>query len=114
MRTARLWSVIKSAVWRVPLTLFVLALVAFLINAWGIVTFGGVDRWVSWFQSHRLYFLLWRLLLYSITAYAWLPLRRRIVNAEADSATAVRLLRAEVAAMVAVVLIEALTFLHNP
>ena len=114
MRTSRLWPVFKSAAWRVPLLFFGLALVVFLINAWAIVAFGSIDRWVTWFQRHRLHFLLWRLLLYGVTAYAWLPLRRRIVTAEAGSATAARLLRAEVAAVIAVVLIEALTFLQSP
>jgi len=85
-----------------------------LVNAIGISTLGGAARWVSWLQGHRVYFLLWRVLLYGGTVFAWLPMRRRVLSAEADGTAAIRLLRAEVAAIAAVILIEAMTFFHGP
>ena len=114
MRITRLWPLLKSAVWGVWVTLFALVLLAFVIHVIGVTSLGDANRWVRWFQGHRLYFLLWRVLLYAITVYAWMPMRRRVLRAEADAAAAVRLLRVEVAAGVAVVLIEATAFFQTP
>jgi len=108
MPLARFSRIFKSAIWCVPATVFALGLLAFIVNAVGIWSLGGVDRWARWFQDHRVYFLLWRILLYGVTAYAWLPMRSRVLGAEPDAGTAARLIRAEVAAIVAVVLIESI------
>lgn len=113
MRITRLWPLLKSAVWGILVTLFALVLLAFVINAVSVASLGSTNRWARWIQGHRLYLLLWRVLLYAITVYAWIPMRRRVLSAEADAA-AVRLLRAEVAAGVAVVLIEATVFFQTP
>ena len=114
MPFARFSRIFKSAIWRVPATVFALGLLAFIVNAVGIWSLGGVGRWAGWFQDHRVYFLLWRILLYGVTAYAWLPMRRRVLSGEPDAGTAVRLIRAEVAAIVAVVLIEAMVLFQGP
>jgi hypothetical protein len=114
MRPARLLPFFKAAIWRFPAAVFAFGLLAFVVNAVGIGSLGGVSRWVRWFHDHRLHFLLWRILLYGVTVYAWLPMRRRVLSAEPGAATAVRLMRAEVAAIVAVALLEAIALFQGP
>jgi hypothetical protein len=114
MRSARCLPIFKSAIWRVSATVFVLGLLAFVVNTVGIWSLGGVSRWVRWFQDHRVYFLLWRIVLYGVTVYAWLPMRRRVLSGETDAGAGVRLIRAEVAAIVAVLLIEPMVLFQGP
>src|SRR5690349_17097183 len=92
--------------WRIPAAVLSLGLLAFLANIVGIWSLGGVARWMRWLHDHRMYFLLWRLLLYSATIYGWLSMRRRVLEVEPGTATAVRLLRVEVAGVVTLVLME--------
>jgi hypothetical protein len=91
-----------------------LGLLASCINALGIWSLGGLNNWVRWFQDHRPYFLLWRIVLYSATVYGWLRMRRRVLSTEPDTAAAARFMRAEFAAIAAVILIEAIVFLQGP
>ena len=113
MRGPRFRLICKPALWCFA-TIAASALLTFLVNAVGMMSLGGVRQWAHWFQDHRLYFLLWRILIYGITVYAWLAMRRRVLTAEPDGATAMRLLRAEVSAIVAVVLIEGVQLFQSP
>ena len=105
--------IFRHGIWRILAGALGLGLLALLVNAMGIWLLGGVNNWARWFQDHRVHFLVWRLCVYGVTVYGWLWMRRRIRLAEPDAAAAVRLIRTEVAAIAAVVLIEAIFLLHR-
>lgn len=71
---------------------------------------GEPPDWRQWLNEHGGLFLAWRVLLYSGTLWGWLWLRRRLRAREPDGAAAGRLWRAELAAVVAVLLLEASLF----
>jgi hypothetical protein len=89
--------------------LLVLALAA-AANVLGIYLFGSIAAWETWMRDHAGYFLVWRLLLYAMTIYGWLWMRRRLLAREPDHAT--RLRCAELAAVAAITLLEAGTLLQ--
>jgi hypothetical protein len=92
-------------------TLLVL-LAAVVANLIGINLAGGIEGWQAWLTTHSNHFLAWRLLLYVGTAYGWIWMRRRMLAREPDAATRRRLLRAEMAAVAAVVVLEFSPFLQ--
>ncbi len=81
-------------------------LAAVVTNVVGIQLAGSIDSWQAWLTAHSLHFLAWRLLLYTSTAYGWIWMRRRVLAREPDASTRRRLLRAELAAVVAVAALE--------
>ncbi|RSH69199.1 hypothetical protein [Stutzerimonas stutzeri] len=87
-------------------------LVAVAANLIGIHLSGGIEGWQAWLTTHSNHFLAWRLLLYVGTAYGWIWMRRRMLAREPDAATRRRLLRAELAAVAAVVVLEFSPFLQ--
>lgn len=87
-------------------TLLVVA-VAAEVNIAGIHMIGGVEGWQHWLQAHAGHFLVWRLCLYGATAYCWWWMRRRLLRRESSRETHRRLLRTEIAAVIAVVSLEA-------
>jgi len=91
--------------------LFVL-LVAVATNLIGIYLAGGIAGWQTWLTAHSNHFLGWRLLLYAGTAYGWIWMRRRVLAREPNASTRRRLLRAELAAVGAVVALEFSSFLQ--
>ncbi|WP_175927471.1 hypothetical protein [Burkholderia cepacia] len=94
------------------LGLIAIVTVAFLINAAGIRMAGDADHWVQWMHRHVNYFRAWRLLLYAGTAWGWWWMRRRLLAREPAPETRKRLLRLELAAVTALVLLEGSTWLH--
>lgn len=88
-------------------------LAAVAANLVGIHLSGGIDGWQAWLTAHSKHFLAWRLLLYAGTAYGWIWMRRRILAREPDAGTRRRLLRAEMAAVVAVAALELSPFLQT-
>ena len=95
---------------RVGLTLLwtaLLLIAAVAVNVVGIQIAGGIEGWQRWMAAQSGAFLAWRLLLYAATAWGWLWMRRRLRAREPERATGQRLLRAEVAAIVAVIVLEA-------
>jgi hypothetical protein len=78
-------------------------LVAAGINLVGISIVGDVSAWGRWLDDHAGYFLIWRLCLYGAVCYGWLRMRRRLSQ---DADTRQRLIRAEIGAVVAVLLLE--------
>jgi len=52
------------------------------------------------------YFFVWRLCLYATTIYGWRWMRRRLLAREAGDDARKRLIRAEVAAMIAAAALE--------
>jgi len=80
-------------------------------NILGIYLVGSVSGWERWLAAASGYFLVWRLCVYAATAYGWLWMRRRLLAREDQSGTdgqaRRRLIRAEVAGIVAIVALEA-------
>jgi hypothetical protein len=73
---------------------------------------GGIDGWRQWMDAHAGWFLVWRLLLYAVTVYGWLWMRRRLHAREPEGGARQRLLRVEVAAVLAVVALEVSQFMQ--
>lgn len=86
------------------LMLFILAAAT---NVLGIYLIGSLAGWERWMVSATGYFLAWRLCLYGTTAYSWLWMRRRLLAREPGTAARHRLIRAEIAAVLAIVVLEA-------
>lgn len=87
-------------------------LAAVAANVIGIQLTGGIEGWQAWLTAHSNHSLAWRLLLYAGTAYGWIWMRRRVLAREPDADTRQRLLRAEMAAVVAVAALEISPFLQ--
>lgn len=75
-----------------------------LINVLAIRLLGDVQAWSNWLRDHTLGLLLWRLGLYAALLYGWRWMRARLLQREPEAA--VRLRRAECAAVAALVLLE--------
>lgn len=84
-----------------------LLIAATAVNVVGIRIAGSIEGWQRWMAAQSGAFLVWRLLLYAITAWGWLWMRRRLRTREPERAAGQRLLRAEVASIVAVIALEA-------
>ena len=80
-------------------------------NLVGIYLVGSIAGWEQWLATASGYFLVWRLCLYWATAYGWVWMRRRLLAREdpsgTDSQARRRLVRAEIAGVVAIVALEA-------
>jgi sterol desaturase/sphingolipid hydroxylase (fatty acid hydroxylase superfamily) len=92
----------KALLWTV-----VLATVAVGANIVGIYLVGSVAGWERWLAAAAGYFLVWRLCLYGATAYGWVWMRRRLLAREDDAQARRRLVRSEIAGVVAIVALEA-------
>jgi hypothetical protein len=90
----------------------VVVLAAIAINVTGIRLIGSVGGWSHWLRAHAGYFLIWRLCLYSATGYGWWWMRRRLRQREPSSEAHRRLLRAEIAAVLSIMLLEGNAFLR--
>ncbi|SAI68999.1 Uncharacterised protein [Bordetella ansorpii] len=96
----------KTLVWTV-------AIIATAVgaNLAGIYLVGSVAGWERWLAAAAGYFLVWRLCLYVATAYGWVWMRRRLLAREAQNGTdrqaRRRLVRSEIAGVIAIVALEA-------
>lgn len=104
--------VVMSWVWMLLGTAAVV-LVAVAINLAGIHFAGDVDGWQRWLRSHASAFLMWRLCLYAATGYGWWRMRQRVYRRDTAPEAHRRLQRAEMAAVVAIVLLEGSTWLPH-
>lgn len=84
---------------------------AVVVNLAGIRLIGSVDGWERWLQMHAGFFLAWRVCLYAATAWGWWWMRQRVWQREPAVETRQRFMRIEVAAVIAVVLMEASVWL---
>ncbi|MDF8361299.1 hypothetical protein [Achromobacter anxifer] len=75
-------------------------------NIAGIYLIGSVAGWQRWLAAASGYFLVWRLCLYGATAYGWVWMRRRLLAREGSAQTRRRLVRSELAGVVAIVALE--------
>ena len=96
----------KALLWTV-----VLVAAAVGANVVGIYLVGSVASWEQWLAAAAGYFLVWRLCLYGATAYGWVWMRRRLLAREdqngADRQARRRLVRSEIAGVVAIMVLEA-------
>lgn len=83
-----------------------LLVVAVAANVAGIYFLGSIAGWEQWLAEASGFFLLWRLCLYGVTAYGWMWMRRRLLARQSDVHTRRRLLRTEIAAVLALVILE--------
>lgn len=91
------------------LSVLLVVLIAATVNIVGIRIAGSVTGWARWMQPHRVFFLLWRLCLYSATAWGWWWMRERVRRREPDAVG--RLRRIELAAAVTIVALECVAML---
>lgn len=84
----------------------VLLAVAIAVNVIGIRLLGDIASWDHWMNDHSSHFLAWRLLLYAGTICAWMWLHQRLQRREPGAVTNQRLLRTEIAAVLALAAIE--------
>jgi predicted nucleic acid-binding protein len=85
-------------------TLITLAVV--LIGLLGIEAANGISGLTQWLRMQASTLLVWRLTLYSSTAYAWYRMRRRLNKRGFSPRQHQRLLYAEIAAVTAIALLE--------
>ena len=76
-------------------------------NLVGIYLVGSVAGWERWLAASAGSFLVWRLCLYGATVYGWVWMRRRLLAREEDAQARRRLVRSEIAGVVAIVAREA-------
>ena len=76
-------------------------------NLVGIYLVGSVAGWERWLAASAGDFLVWRLCLYGATVYGWVWMRRRLLAREEDAQARRRLVRSEIAGVVAIVALEA-------
>jgi hypothetical protein len=88
--------------------LWAVALVAAAVaaNVVGIAMLGSLGAWQGWLTQATWLFLLWRLCLYAATVYGWRWMRRRVLARDGSVPARRRLVRTEVAAVVAIVALE--------
>ncbi|MEB1349014.1 hypothetical protein VDP57_17010 [Xanthomonas campestris pv. campestris] len=91
----------KALMWTV-----VIIAIAVGTNIAGIYLVGSVAGWERWLAAGAGYFLVWRLCLYGATAYGWVWMRRRLLAREADAQARRRLVRSEIAGVLAIVALE--------
>lgn len=86
-------------------------------NVVGIYLVGSVADWERWLAASAGYFLVWRLCLYGATAYGWVWMRRRLLAREDQNGAGVqarrRLMRSEIAGVVAIVALEASLWMQD-
>ncbi|VFR23916.1 FIG00958347: hypothetical protein [plant metagenome] len=87
-------------------TLLLLAL-ALAANVTGIYLAGSVAGWQRWLADASGYFFIWRLCLYGATVYGWVWMRRRLLARESGDEARRRLIRTEVAGVLAIMALEA-------
>ncbi len=92
----------KALLWTV-----VIVAAAVGANVAGIYLVGSIAGWERWLAAATGYFLVWRLCLYGATAYGWVWMRRRLLAREDDAQARHRLVRSEIAGVVAIVVLEA-------
>jgi hypothetical protein len=103
-------SLYRSA--RAFLCVFAIFLVAATLNLIGIWIVGDVRSWGRWLEEHSGHFAVWRSALYVATGLGWWWMRNRVLSREPKSETRTRLIRTEIAAVLAVVILEVTTFLQ--
>lgn len=102
LRSLRVWGrrAMMTVFW-----LVVLIVTAVAMNLIGIRVVGDAEAWQQWLRGHAAYFLAWRVCLYGGIAYGWWRVRGHVIRRSNAGARA-RIVRAEVAAVVVLALLE--------
>ncbi|QTB44274.1 hypothetical protein J3J51_00470 [Burkholderia pseudomallei] len=112
MRTHR-WRSIPRSLTVVLAMLAALTVVTIVVHVIGARLIGSVAAWQRWLHAHAWMFALWRLGLYAAIVRGWWWMRTRVRQRENSSETQRRLMRAEIAAVLAIVLTE-IVAMRNP
>ncbi|HCF3623452.1 TPA: hypothetical protein NID06_004904 [Pseudomonas aeruginosa] len=96
--------------WRTLLWTLALLAGAVIANIVGIHLLGSPEDWQRWLSETSLYFFVWRLLVYAVTVSLWLRMRRRLLARETGTQARKRLIRAEIAGCLTLVLLETSLF----
>ncbi|WP_426683073.1 hypothetical protein ABFU84_10490 [Xanthomonas translucens pv. undulosa] len=91
----------KALLWAV-----LIVAIAVGANVAGIYLVGSVAGWERWLAATADYFLAWRLCLYGATTYGWIWMRRRLLAREEDAQARRRLVRSEIAGVIAILALE--------
>lgn len=83
-----------------------LMVVAIMVHVIGVRLVGSVAAWQRWLHAHAWTFGLWRLGLYAAIVRGWWWMRTRVRQRENSFEAQRRLMRAEIAAVLAIVLTE--------
>lgn len=105
MRTHR-WLRVPRSLMVVLALLAVLTVVAILIHVVGTRLVRSVAAWQRWLHTHAWMFVLWRLSLYAAIVRGWWWIRTRVRQRENAPEARRRLMRAEIAAVLAIALTE--------
>jgi len=87
--------------------------IAVAVNVAGVHVVGSIDGWERWLHTHAAHLFVWRLLLYTATAYGWWRMRQRLRQREPGTETHQRLLRVEIAAVATIMLLEGSQLLRS-
>ncbi|WP_051414906.1 hypothetical protein [Pseudomonas sp. QTF5] len=77
-----------------------------VIGLLGLEAAHDINSWSHWVKSQATALLIWRLALYGATAYGWCRMRQRLTAEGISTQQHDRLLYAEIAAVVAIALLE--------
>lgn len=91
----------------------ILVAAAVAANLAGIYLFGSIESWERWMTNRSGYFLLWRLCLYAATVCGWRWMRRRLLTREPGIESRRRLIRTEIAGVVAITALECSLLLRD-
>ncbi|KIP19731.1 putative membrane protein [Burkholderia sp. MSHR3999] len=86
--------------------LLAITVVMIAIHAVGIHLVGNVAAWQRWLHVHAWMFRLWRLALYMVILRSWWWMRTCVRQRDPSPDAQRRLMRAEIAAVLAIVLTE--------
>ena len=99
--------------WRVPRSLVIvlamlatLTVVTIILHVVAIRLVGGIVAWQHWLHAHAWMFGIWRLGLYAMIVRGWWWMRTRVQQREPSPEARRRLVRAEIAAVLAIALTE--------
>ena len=87
-------------------TLAALTVVTIILHVVGIRLVGGIVAWQRWLHVHTWMFGIWRLGLYVAIVRGWRWMRTRVQQREPSPEARRRLVRAEIAAVLAIALTE--------
>lgn len=112
MRTRR-WPRIGRSLVTALAMLLAITVVMIAIHAVGVRIVGNVAAWQRWLHMHAWMFRLWRLALYVAILRGWWWMRTRVHQRDRSPDARRRLMRAEIAAVLAIALTE-LVALRDP
>lgn len=105
MRTGR-WPRIGRSLVTALAMLLAMTVITIAIHAVGIRIVGNVAAWQRWLHVHAWLFRLWRLALYVAILRGWWWMHMRVRQRDRSPDARRRLMRAEIAAVLAIVLTE--------